>query len=39
MPAKSVFESFGSIDIMEQPVDGFAPARIFVHVRPPSVVR
>src|SRR6267378_7926476 len=35
MPAKSVLELFGSIDIIEQPVDGFEPLRILVQVVPP----
>src|SRR5712671_380972 len=38
MPAKSVFGLFGSIDIIEQPVDAFDPLRILVQVCPPLVV-
>jgi len=38
IPAYTVFGFFGSIDIIEQPVDGFDPFRIFVHVCPPLVV-
>src|SRR5438105_7528931 len=38
IPAKSVFGFVGSIDIIEQPVDRLAPARIFVHDFPASVV-
>src|SRR5215471_1086215 len=39
MPAYSVLGDVGSIVISEQPVDGLAPARIFVQLFPASVVR
>src|SRR5215469_560939 len=38
MPAKIVLESRELIDIIEQPVEAFAPLRILFQVIPPSVV-
>src|SRR5580693_9939762 len=38
MPAKMTFGSAELIDIIEQPVERFAPFRIFVQLFPPSVV-
>ena len=38
MPAKRTFGSWGFIDIIEQPVDGFGPFRVLFQVLPPSVV-
>src|SRR6266403_1709533 len=38
MPAKRVFESCGSIEIIEQPVERFAPFRILFQDLPPSAV-
>src|SRR5882724_6023482 len=38
MPAKSVFGLERSSDSIEQPVDAFAPLRIFVQFLPPSAV-
>src|SRR5574341_135883 len=38
IPAYSVRGFAGSMEIIEQPVDGFEPLRILVHVWPPSVV-
>src|SRR6267143_7037552 len=38
IPANSVFGLFGSIDIIEHPVDALAPFRTLLHVLPPSVV-
>src|SRR5580704_13173824 len=38
MPAKITFGSAELMDIIEQPVERFAPFRIFVQVLPPSVV-
>ena len=38
MAAKSTLGSCGFIEIIEQPVDGFGPLRIFSQVLPPSVV-
>src|SRR5579859_6452051 len=41
-PAKSVLESLGSIEIIEQPVEGLVerlePLRILVQLLPPSMV-
>ncbi len=38
MPAKRTFESCGLMEIIEQPVERFAPFRILLQLLPPSVV-
>src|SRR5579864_9644071 len=38
IPANRIFESCGSMEIMEQPVERFAPFRILFQDLPPSVV-
>src|SRR5439155_13761967 len=38
MPAKIVFGLWGSSEIIEQPVERFAPFSTLAHVFPPSVV-
>src|SRR5216684_8586139 len=37
MPAKRAFGSCGFMEIIEQPVERFAPLRILVQLSPPSV--